>query len=509
MDNIAVLIGIVLGTLAFGGVAGYLTRRILSLRRIDAIEKKVANILTDAEKRHTEILLEAKEEAIKVRSNAEKENQERRSDLRHLERRITQKEENLDRKIESFERKESKLDAKDKELETIRAQVEEIKEEHLKKLESLAGMSAEEAKEFLLKQAESQMEDELARRYWELEQRKKEQADEKARKAIAVAIQRLQGDVVSEATTAVVSLPSDDMKGRIIGKEGRNIRALEKATGVDLIIDDTPEAVTLSTFDPVRREIARLAITKLISDGRIQPARIEDMVKKAKQEVEETVIAAGEEAVYELGITGFHPELIKLIGRLKYRYSYGQNILQHSIEVAHLSAVMAAEIGADVDISMKAGLLHDIGKALGHDLEGPHAEIGADIARKYNIRPEVVRAVEEHHDEDRVNVEAFIAAAADAISGGRPGARRDTVEHYIKRLEALERVANSFEGVEKSYAIQAGREIRIMVKPSEMDDAKAALLARDVVKKIEEELVYPGQIRVTVIRETRAVEVAK
>ena len=337
----------------------------------------------------------------------------------------------------------------------------------------------------------------------------KEDADMKARKAIALSIQRLTSDVVSETTSAVIPLPSDDMKGRLIGREGRNIRALERATGVDLIIDDTPEAVTVSTFDPVRREVAKVAVAKLVSDGRIHPARIEDIVQKTQAEVEDGMKASGQEALYELGITGFHPDLVKLIGQLKFRYSYGHNILKHSVEVSHLAGMIAAEIGANVDIAKKAGLLHDIGKALTHEVQGGHAEIGADIARKYHIRAEVVKAVEEHHEEDRVNVEAFIVAAADAISGARPGARRDSVEHYIKRLRALEEVANSFNGVQKSFAIQAGREIRIMVKPEIIDDIGASRLAREVSKKIEAELVYPGEIKVTIIRETRALGTAR
>ncbi|MCH8086418.1 MAG: ribonuclease Y [Chloroflexi bacterium] len=387
--------------------------------------------------------------------------------------------------------------------------VEVVEEQQRQQLETIANLSVEEAKEQLISEAQEGIQGEIDRRTYELELRMNEEAEVKARKAIALAIQRLTSDVVSETTTSVVHLPSDDMKGRLIGREGRNIRALERATGVDLIIDDTPEAVTLSTFDPVRREIARVAVTKLVSDGRIHPARIEDIVAKSKIEVEENIKTAGQEAMYELGITGFHPDLVKLVGQLKYRYSYGHNILRHSIEVAFLAALMAGEIGANVDITKKAALLHDIGKAVTHEVQGGHAEIGAEIARKYNIRSEVVQAVEEHHNEDRVNVEAFLVAAADAISGARPGARRDSVEHYVKRLRALEDVATSYDGVEKAYAIQAGREIRIMVKPQQVDDIGAARLAREVVKKIEKELVYPGEIKVTVVRETRALGTAR
>ncbi len=508
MDVLIVSILSVAGGILLGGVTGFFARKLLLSKQRREAEAKVTALRAEADKKHKELLLEAKEEALQVRNAAEAEHRERRHELRRQERRLTHKEEALDRKVETVERRQSKLTQKEEELDNRIAEAQEIKEQQLQQLEEISGLSAQEAKDHLLAEAEEAIKGDLDRRLWEMEQQMADEAEMKARKAIALAIQRLTSDVVSETTSTVVSLPSDDMKGRLIGREGRNIRALEKATGVDLIIDDTPEAVTLSTFDPVRREIARLAVTKLISDGRIHPARIEDMVEKAKKEVEETIKASGQEAIYELGITGLHPELVKLLGQLKYRYSYGHNILKHPVEVALLAGMMASEIGANVDIVKKAGLLHDIGKALTHEVEGSHAEIGAEIARKYNIRPEVVKAVEEHHDEERVNVEGFLVAAADAISGARPGARRDSVEQYIKRLEALERVANSFEGVEKSYAIQAGREIRIMVKPKQVDDARAAGLAREVVKKIEEELVYPGQIKVTVVREIRAVEIA-
>ena len=361
----------------------------------------------------------------------------------------------------------------------------------------------------LFNTVENELEHEAAKKIYEIEQRIRDDADMKARKAIALAIQRLTSDVVSETTVSVIPLPSDDMKGRLIGREGRNIRAIEQATGVDLIIDDTPEAVTISGYDPIRREVARLAITKLMLDGRIHPARIEEMVRKAQDEVDESVRKAGEEAVIESGVLGLSQEVVKTMGRLKYRYSYGQNVLKHSIEVAHLAGMMAAEIGADVRVCKAAGLLHDIGKALSHEVEGGHAEIGGEIARKYGIRPEIASAIEDHHTDDRVNVEAFIVAAADAISGGRPGARRDSVEFYVKRLQGLEECANSFEGVEKSYAIQAGREVRIMVKPDKIDDVEAAKLAHDISKKIHDTMIYPGQIKVTVIRETRAVDYAK
>ena len=509
MDLIIVSILSVLGGILLGGLTGFFIRYLLLGKRRRETDTKASAILTAAEAKRKEVLLEAKEEALKTRNAAEAEYRERRNELRGQERRFNQKEESLERKVEALEQKQLNLSGKEEKLDGKIAQAEELKEQQLQQLETTANLSLEEAKEQLISEAQEGIQGEIDRRTYELELRMNEEAEVKARKAIALAIQRLTSDVVSETTTSVVPLPSDDMKGRLIGREGRNIRALERATGVDLIIDDTPEAVTLSTFDPVRREIARVAVTKLVSDGRIHPARIEDIVAKSKIEVEENIKTAGQEAMYELGITGFHPDLVKLVGQLKYRYSYGHNILRHSVEVAFLAALMAGEIGANVDITKKAALLHDIGKAVTHEVQGGHAEIGAEIARKYNIRSEVVQAVEEHHNEDRVNVEAFLVAAADAISGARPGARRDSVEHYVKRLRALEEVATSYDGVEKAYAIQAGREIRIMVKPQQVDDIGAARLAREVVKKIEKELVYPGEIKVTVVRETRALGTAR
>ncbi|MCH7996234.1 MAG: ribonuclease Y [Chloroflexi bacterium] len=509
MDLIIASILSVLGGILLGGLTRFFIRYLLLGKRRRETDAKASAILTAAEAKRKEVLLEAKEEALKTRNAAEAEYRERRNELRGQERRFNQKEESLERKVEALEQKQLNLSGKEEKLESKLAQAEELKEQQLQQLETIANLSVEEAKEQLISEAQEGIQGEIDRRTYELELRMNEEAEVKARKAIALAIQRLTSDVVSETTTSVVPLPSDDMKGRLIGREGRNIRALERATGVDLIIDDTPEAVTLSTFDPVRREIARVAVTKLVSDGRIHPARIEDIVAKSKIEVEENIKTAGQEAMYELGITGFHPDLVKLVGQLKYRYSYGHNILRHSIEVAFLAALMAGEIGANVDITKKAALLHDIGKAVTHEVQGGHAEIGAEIARKYNIRSEVVEAVEEHHNEDRVNVEAFLVAAADAISGARPGARRDSVEHYVKRLRALEDVATSYDGVEKAYAIQAGREIRIMVKPQQVDDIGAARLAREVVKKIEKELVYPGEIKVTVVRETRALGTAR
>ena len=394
-------------------------------------------------------------------------------------------------------------------METASQELNSLKQQQVKQLEEVARLTAAEAKEILFKKSEDQIKHELARRYRELEQEMKEDADQQARRIVTLAIQRLATDVVSEHTTSVVALPNDEMKGRLIGREGRNIKVLEALTGVDVIIDDTPEVVTISCFDPVRRETARLALQNLVQDGRIQPARIEDMVERAQKEMEETIQREGERAIFESGVTGLSPDLVKILGRLKYRYSYGENVLQHAVEVSLLSGMLAAEVGAKIDIAKAGGLLHDIGKAMTHEVDGPHAEIGAEIARKYGIHPEVHRAIMEHHDEERGSVEAFLVATADAISASRPGARKETLEHYVKRLEALEGVANSFSGIEKSFAIQAGREVRIMVKPERVDDLASSTLARDIAKKIENDLVFPGQIKVTVIRETRTVEYAR
>jgi ribonuclease Y len=409
---------------------------------------------------------------------------------------------------------------KEKEAEGFRTQVEELRAKALKdadevrakaqkELEAVSGLSAAEAREMALRTAEAEMRHELALRYRELEQRAKEEAEEKARKYIALAVQRLAVDVVSESTVSAVSLPNDEMKGRLIGREGRNIRAIEQATGVDLIIDDTPEAVTISCFDPIRREIARIALEKLIQDGRIHPGRIEETVEKARQEVDQAISEAGQQAVFESGVRGLNPDLIKLLGRLRYRTSYGGNVLKHAVEVSLLSGMLAAEVGVNVEVAKTAGLLHDIGKALSHEVEGPHAEIGGELAAKYGISEGVRRAIMEHHDEEKGSVEAFLVVAADAMSAARPGARKDNLQAYVKRLEALENLVNSFPGVEKSFAIQAGREVRIMVKPDQIDDLAASQMARDISKKIQENLVFPGQIKVVVIRETRAVEFAR
>ncbi|MFQ5924823.1 MAG: ribonuclease Y [Dehalococcoidia bacterium] len=507
--SVSLMIAAVAG-IGLGGLAAALLLIILRGRRIRDAEKRAADLLVDARTKHKEALLEAKEEAIKIKSQAEAENRERRAELHRQERRIAQREENLDKKSEALERRDHGLAAKEKEAESLRAHLQELKRKQVQQLELVSGMSSTDAKECLIKAVEDEVRDDACRRLREVEARLKEESDERAREVIALAIQRCATDVVSETTVSVVPLPGDEMKGRLIGREGRNIRALENATGVDLIIDDTPEAVTISSFDPLRREIARVALEKLILDGRIHPARIEEMVVKAREEVEETSKAEGEQAVYQVGVPGLHPEIIKFLGRLKYRFSYGQNVLLHSIEVAHLAGMMASELGAKVDVARKAGLLHDLGKAVDFQVEGPHAQIGADLVNQWDRSAEVVGAVAEHHGEaGSMSVMGFIISAADAISGGRPGARRESLEQYLKRLESLESLANSFSGVEKSYAIQAGREIRIMVKPTEIDDLEALRLARDIVKKIEETLEYPGQIKVTVIREIRAVDYAK
>ena len=455
------------------------------------------------------MLIEAKEEALRTRSAADGELRERRSELQRMEHRLLNREENAEGRATNIERREKGLAQKEKSIEDRESQIEELRQEELGRLESISGLSTADAKELLMSRAEDEIQYELARRYRDHEERAKEEANAKARNILSGAIQQLAAEVVSEVSVSTVPLPSDDMKGRLIGREGRNIRAIEKATGVDLIIDDTPEAVTVSCFDPIRREVAKGALTKLIADGRIHPARIEEMVARTEQEIEDTIWKNGEQAVFETDIQGLHPEVVKLLGRLKYRYSYGENVLQHSLEVGHLSAIMAAEIGADVKIAKAGGLLHDIGKALTHEVEGPHAEIGADVANRHGVSEPVRTCIAEHHNDVMTTPEAFIVAAADAISAARPGARRETVENYVKRLEALEEVGRAFEGVEKCFAIQAGREVRIMVQPQTIDDVAASKMARDIVKKIEQTLVYPGQIKVTVIRESRSVEYAR
>jgi ribonuclease Y len=512
--NVIQNILIALITLAIGCLVGYLLRKIIAEAKIKSAEDAAAKIVEEAKKEaeaaKREAILEAKDETHKLRTEAERDIRERRNELQRIERRLMQKEESLDRKFESIERKEENLQRQENNIEKLKEEINTLYGKQLAELERLSNLTSEEARELLLARVEEEIKHETAMMIKDMEAQAKEEAEKKARELISLAIQRCAADHVAESTVSVVALPNDEMKGRIIGREGRNIRTLETLTGIDLIIDDTPEAVILSGFDPIRREVARVALEKLILDGRIHPARIEEMVEKAQKEVEQKIREEGEQATFETGVHGLHPELIKLLGRLKFRTSFGQNVLKHSIEVSNLAGVMAAELGVDVLLAKRAGLLHDIGKAVDHEVEGPHVTIGADLAKRYRENKDVINAIEAHHgDIDPTTVEAVLVAAADAISAARPGARRETLEAYLKRLEKLEEIANSFEGVDKSFAIQAGREIRIIVKPDKIDDATSIKMSRDIVKRIEKELEYPGQINVFVIRETRSVYYAK
>ncbi|HLG69347.1 MAG TPA: ribonuclease Y [Chloroflexota bacterium] len=503
---------IVVGVLcaAAGFAVAYMVTSKQNVDRSKEAEIKIEAMLAEAKAEEKDILLKAKDEALKIRTAAEQEAREARNEYQRAERRLSQKEENIDRKLEQIERREKSLSTKEQEAEEAKAEVELMRQEQIHELERVAAMNRDEAKAQLLQAVETEIRAEANKRVREIEFETKEEAEAKARKIIALAIQKYASDQVSESSVSVVPLPSEDMKGRIIGREGRNIRALEAATGVDLIIDDTPDTVILSGFDPVRREIARQALTKLIVDGRIHPARIEELVAKARIDVDNVMREEGEKAALEAKVHGMSPDLIKAMGRLHFRTSYSQNVLRHSIEIAALCSTMAHELGADVNIARRGGFLHDVGKGVSHEVEGPHAIIGGEIAKRLGESKAVVHAIKAHHgEEEPETVEALIVAAADAISAARPGARRENLETYAKRLEALENIANSFPGVDRSFAIQAGREVRIIVRPEEVDDLAAARLARDIVKQIQENLSYPGQIKVMVLRETRAVEFAK
>ncbi len=508
----AILAGVV--CLGLGSGIGYLYRKNIAEKKIGRAEETVVRLIEDAQKKaeaiRKETVLEAKEEVHKLRSEFDKESKDRRNEQTRIEKRLLAREEALDKKNEQADRKNEKLDARLKEISAAKEEIKRLQEKEVQELEKIAELSTEQAKDLLLEKVEQEARRDMAVMLRDIETTAKDEAEKKARQILSLAIQRCAADHVAEATISVVALPNDEMKGRIIGREGRNIRALETATGIDLIIDDTPEAVILSGFDPVRREIARIALEKLIIDGRIHPARIEEMVNKAKKEVDQQIREAGEAAVFDVGIHSLHPELVKLLGRLRYRTSYGQNVLKHSLEVAHLASIMADEIGANARLAKRAGLLHDIGKAVDHEMEGSHTQLGAELATKYKENPDVVNAIAAHHgDVEAQTIEAVLVQAADAVSAARPGARRESLDNYVKRLEALEEIANSFKGVEKSYAIQAGREVRIIVKPEDVDEVGTVLMARDIVKKIEKDLDYPGQIKVSVIRETRVVDYAK
>ncbi len=518
MDNTALyfilpIAGLLVGAIVFFFL-GILYRKRVAEKEITSAEEEAKRIINEAiksaESKKREMLLEAKEEIHKARNESEKELKERRSDLQKQEHRLQQKEESFDRKQDAFEKKEADLNARIAKVSATQDEVNLIKKSQLEMLEKISGLTQEDAKKYLLDSIESEIRHETAMKIKEIETQAKEEADQRAKEIISLAIQRCAADHAAEATVSVVPLPNDEMKGRIIGREGRNIRALETATGVDLIIDDTPEAITVSCFDPIRREVARLALERLITDGRIHPTRIEDCVEKARREVDQVIKSEGERAIFETGVHGLHPELVKLLGRQRYRTSYGQNVLNHSIEVSHIAGLLASELGVDIPLAKRCGLLHDLGKSVDHEMEGSHVQLGVELARKYKESPDVIHAIEAHHgDVETRTIVACLVQAADAISAARPGARRENVENYIRRLEKLEELTNSFPGVEKSYAIQAGREVRIMVKPEEVSEDNMILMAREIARKIENELEYPGQIKVNIIRETKAVEYAK
>jgi len=510
------MLEVVLAVLAAAGLATGIAAVVWLLlstkkggNQLERSREEAADTITQAEEEKRTILLQAQEEALKIREAGDKEITEQRRELNRMERRYIQREEQLDRKLESLEEQESELEKRETHAKSELQKAEDLKHQHNRELERIASLSIDEARDIVLKRGEEEASHELARRYYELEKEHQTRADDNARRILTLAINRLATDVVSESTTTVVSLPNDEMKGRLIGREGRNIRALEAHTGVDIIVDDTPGIVTLSCFDPVRREIARLAMTQLVKDGRIQPARIEEAVNRAERDIEETMWRAGEEATFEVGVSGLDPELIRLLGRLKYRYSYGENVLTHSIEVGLLAGMLASEVGANVQTARAGGLLHDIGKALTHEIPGPHAEIGYDLTTRNGIGSLVCNCVREHHDDDHSSIESFLVAAADGISAARPGARKESIEQYTRRLRELEDTAYSFDGVQRAFAIQAGREVRVMVSPNDVDDVACASLARDIAGKVSKELQFPGQIKVTVIRETRQESIAR
>lgn len=509
IPTITAVVGII-----FGAVIGFLYRKTVAEKEIGSAEQEATRIINDAiksgETKKREAILEAKDEIHKSRTEAEREIKERRNETQKLERRLLQREEALDKKSDAVEQKAEELERRLAKVQQTQEESEEIRSKQLSELERISGFSRDEAKDYLVSTIEREAQHDAAVKLREIQQRTKDEADANARELISIAIQRCAADHVAEATVSVVPLPNDEMKGRIIGREGRNIRTLETLTGVDLIIDDTPEAITLSSFDPVRREVARMTLEKLITDGRIHPARIEEMVEKSRKEIEQIMKAEGERATFEVGIHNLHPELVKLLGRLRYRTSYGQNVLKHSIEVAHVSGILASELGLDPTPARRAGLLHDIGKAVDHEVEGSHVSIGVDLAKRYKEQPAIIHAIAAHHgDVEPESIIACLVQAADAISAARPGARRENLENYIKRLEKLEEIANTTTGVSSSYAIQAGREIRIIVKPDQVSDDAMVLLSRDIAKHIEDELDYPGQIKINMIRETRVIEYAK